>query len=116
MVFEGKNKRYGAYRLRQTSSKRHLYALVIVLIGMILLSLTPQVIGVVKELTKKTDLGPMEDVVELSNLPVEPEVPQENIIKQESAPPPPPLKSSIQFVPPVIAADEEVIDDDVMKT
>ncbi|MDI9605256.1 MAG: TonB family protein [Bacteroidota bacterium] len=116
LVFEGKNKRYGAYRLRQTSSKRHLYALVIVLIGMILLSLTPQVIGVVKELTKKTDLGPMEDVVELSNLPVEPEVPQENIIKQESAPPPPPLKSSIQFVPPVIAADEEVTDDDVMKT
>ena len=116
LVFEGKNKRYGAYRLRQSSSKRHLYALAVVLIGMILVSLTPQVIGVVEELTRKPDLGPMEEVVELSNLPIEEQVPQENIIKQESAPPPPPLKSSIQFVPPVIAADDEVTDEDVMKT
>jgi len=99
---EGKNKRYGAYRLRQSSSKRHLYALAVVLILMILIMLTPQVIGVVEELTRKPDLGPIEEVVELSNLPIEEQVPQENIIRQESAPPPPPLKSSIQFVPPVI--------------
>ncbi len=116
LVFEGKNKRYGAYRLRQSSSKRHLYAFGVVFIGMIILSLTPKVIGVVETLTRKPDLGPIEDVVELSNLPIEEQVPQENIIKQESAPPPPPLKSSIQFVPPVIAADDEVTDEDVMKT
>jgi protein TonB len=78
--------------------------------------LTPQVIGVVEELTRKPDLGPIEEVVELSNLPIEEQVPQENIIRQESAPPPPPLKSSIQFVPPVIAADDEVTDEDVMRT
>lgn len=116
LVFEGKNKRYGAYRLRQSSSKRHLYALAIVFIGMILLCLAPQLVGVVETLTRKPDLGPIEEVVELSNLPIEEQVPQENIIKQESAPPPPPLKSSIQFVPPVIAADEEVSDEDVMRT
>ncbi|HHU95913.1 MAG: TonB family protein [Bacteroidota bacterium] len=116
LVFEGKNKRYGAYRLRQSSSKRHLYALAVVLILMILIMLTPQVIGVVEELTRKPDLGPIEEVVELSNLPIEEQVPQENIIRQESAPPPPPLKSSIQFVPPVIAADDEVTDEDVMRT
>lgn len=116
MVFEGKNKRYGAYRLRQSSSKRHLYALAVVVILMILLMLTPKVVGVVEELTRKPDLGPIEEVVELSNLPIEEQVPQENIIRQESAPPPPPLKSSIQFVPPVIAADDEVTDEDVMKT
>ncbi len=116
LVFEGKNKRYGAYRLRQSSSKRHLYALAVVLILMILIMLTPQVIGVVEELTRKPDLGPIEEVVELSNLPIEEQVPQENIIRQESAPPLPPLKSSIQFVPPVIAADDEVTDEDVMRT
>ena len=30
LVFENKNKKYGAYYLRKTSSKRHLYALIIV--------------------------------------------------------------------------------------
>lgn len=115
LVFEGRNKGYGAYKLRQTSSKRYLVAFLIVLIIMIFIAVLPQLYGVVENLTKKQDLGPMEEAVELSNLPIEEQVPQENIIKQESAPPPPPLKSTIQFVPPVIAKDEEVVDDN-MKT
>ena len=115
LVFEGKNKRYGAYKLRQTSNKRYIYAFVIVFLFMVLLSLTPQLMGVVETLTKR-DLGPMDDVVEFQNIPIEEQIPPENIIKQEVAPPPPPLKSSIQFVPPVIVPDEEVSEDDKMKT
>ncbi len=33
LVFEGKNKEYGAYYLRRTSSKRHLYSLLIVVVA-----------------------------------------------------------------------------------
>jgi len=115
LVFEGRNKSYGAYKLRQTSSRRYLVAFLIMVAFTAIIAVLPQLYGVVENLTKK-DLGPMEEVVELSNLPIEEQVPEENIIKQEVAPPPPPLKSTIQFVPPVIARDEEVTEDDKMKT
>lgn len=42
LVFEGKNKEYGAYYLRKTSSKRHIYALLIIticIISVLILSL-----------------------------------------------------------------------------
>ncbi|MEA5126883.1 MAG: energy transducer TonB [Proteiniphilum sp.] len=115
LVFEGRNKRYGAYRLRQTSSKRYAYAFFVVLLITAIVAVMPQLYGVVEDLTKK-DLGPMEETVELSVLPIEEQVPEESIIKQEEAPPPPAMKSTIQFVPPVIAKDEEVKDNDFMKT
>ena len=115
MVFEDRNKEYGAYRLRQSSSKRHIVAFLVVVFLTILVALIPRVYSVVKSKTQK-DLGPMEETVELSNLPLEEQVPEENIIKQEVAPPPPPLKSTIQFVPPVIAKDEDVTEQDEMKT
>ena len=114
LVFEGRNKRYGAYRLRQTSSKRYLVAFLIVILITAVVAVLPQLVKVVENLTRE-DLGPMEEVIELSNLPIEEQVPEENIIRQEVAPPPPPLRSTIQFVPPVIAKDEEVVDDN-MKT
>lgn len=115
VVFDHKNKAYGAYKLRQTSSKRHIVAFLVVIVLMIVISFLPSLIGAVKELTKKEDLGAMEDTYELANIPLEEQVPEENIIKQETAPPPPPLKSTIQYVPPVIAKDEEVADDNQMK-
>ncbi len=115
MVFSERNKTYGAYRLRQSSGKRHIVAFIVVVVIVGIVSLLPLLIGAVKELTHKENLGPMEDTLELSKIEVQ-EVPKENIIQQEVAPPPPPLKSTIQFVPPVIAKDEEVTDNDRMKT
>ncbi|MDR1742923.1 MAG: TonB family protein [Dysgonamonadaceae bacterium] len=115
MVFGERNQKYGAYRLRQSSSKRHLVALIIVLTLVILIALLPKLYGVVQSLTKQ-DLGKMDEMIELTNIPIEEQVPEENIIKKEIAPPPPPLKSTIQLVPPVIAKDEEVADDDKYKT
>lgn len=115
VVFKDKNKKYGAYRLRQSSSKRHIVALLVILVVMILVSLLPQLISAVKEFNKNNHLGSMEDEMVMSNIPVEQELPQENIVKQEMAPPPPPLKSTIKFTPPVIKKDEEVRDEDEMK-
>lgn len=115
VVFGERNKQYGAYRLRQTSSKRHIVAFIVVVVFVAFIAVLPTLIGAVKELTSRNETGPMEDTFELSNIPIQEQVPEENIIKQETAPPPPPLKSTIQFVPPVIAKDEEVADKDQMK-
>ncbi|MDR1517816.1 MAG: TonB family protein [Dysgonamonadaceae bacterium] len=107
MVFEGRNQSYGACKLRQSSSKRHVVALMVVLTLVIFITLLPKLYGVVQSLTRQ-DLGKMDETTELTNIPIEDQVPEENIIKKEIAPPPPPLKSTIQLLPPVLAEDEEV--------
>ncbi|MDH6308348.1 protein TonB [Dysgonomonas sp. PFB1-18] len=110
VVFEGKNKEYGAYKLRQSSSKRHIVAFLVVLVFAGFVSALPGLVSVVKNLTQ-SDVGPMDEAYEMSKIPVEQEIPEENIIKQETAPPPPPLKTTVKFVPPTIAKDEEVVED-----
>ncbi|WP_029903822.1 energy transducer TonB [Prevotella sp. 10(H)] len=110
VVFEGKNKQYGAYRLRQSSSKRHIVAFLVVLVFAAFVSALPGLVSEIKKLTQNQQ-GPMDEAYELSQIPVEQEIPEENIIKQETAPPPPPLKTTVKFVPPTIAKDEEVADD-----
>jgi protein TonB len=115
MIFEGKNKNYGAYYLRQSSSKRHIVAFLIVLLGVGVISAVPSIIEAVKR--NAPNLGGVDDAFELSNIAnVEEQVPEENIIKQETAPPPPPLKATIQFTAPVITEDEKVTDEDAMKS
>jgi len=107
VVFEGKNKQYGAYRLRQSSSKRHIAAFLVIVLFAGIISALPGLVSAVKSLTQ-TDIGPMDEAYEMTNIPVEEKIPEENIIKQETAPPPPPLKTTVKFVPPTIAKDDEV--------
>ena len=99
VVFEGKNKQYGAYRLRQSSSKRHIVAFLVVCVFAGFVSALPGLVSEIKKLTQNQG-GPMDEAYEMSNIPVEQEIPEENIIKQETAPPPPPLKTTVKFVPP----------------
>lgn len=115
LVFTDKNKQYGAYHLRATSSKRHIVALLVIFVIMIGVSCLPYLISAVKELNKNDEIGTIDQEMAMSNVEVEQELPQENIVKQELAPPPPPLKSTIQFTPPVIKKDEEVKEDQEMK-
>lgn len=110
VVFEGKNKQYGAYRLRQSSSKRHIVAFLVVCVFAGFVSALPGLVSEIKKLTQ-TQTTSMEETYEMSNIPVEQEIPEENVIKQETAPPPPPLKTTVKFVPPTIAKDEEVVED-----
>ena len=114
LIFEGKNKSYGAYRLRQSSGKRHLYAFIVVVIATILLFVAMSLITTYQ--TQKKSKEAMTQVTELSNIQLEqPKVPEENIIQQYIAPPVE-LKSTIKFTPPVIKKDEEVREDAEMKT
>ncbi len=111
-IFGEKNKTYGAYRLRQSSSKRHLVAFGCTIIIAIAAAAIPTVVGAIQEYRQSQQAGENIDVLrEMTKLDLEEQVPEENIIKQETAPPPPPLKTTVRFVPPVIAADEDVADD-----
>jgi len=115
LVFEGKNKKYGAYFLRSTSSRRHIVAFLVVLVFVGVVAAVPSLIEVVKSGSEK--LAGVDEAYELSDLSnVEEQVPEENIIRQETAPPPPPLKATIQFTPPVITEDEKVTDENQMKS
>lgn len=114
LVFQGKNKDYGAYYLRRTSSKRHIRALLIIVVICILVIFLPILIKtVIPQKSKQVEVGP----VELSNLDIKKAVPKQNQIQQpKNVPPPPKLKASIKFVPPVIVKDNQVTRADMLKT
>ena len=111
-VFAGKNKSYGAYRMREASTKRHLLAFLIVVIFAAFVAYLPTLI---ENVTPKKNHTQMIDVTQLSDLKLEEQVKEQNLIQQQSAPPPPPLKSTIRFTPPVIT-DEKIDDDQQMRS
>jgi len=113
IVFEGRNKNYGAFKMRQTSSKRHALAFIVDLVFAGFISVLPTLIAKVKELTQSHEA--MTEVTTLSNLKLEDQLKEENIERAVEAPPPPPLKSTIKFTAPVIT-DEEIAEGDEMKS
>jgi protein TonB len=94
LVFEGKNRSYGAYDMRQTSGKRHTRAFIIVVIFAAFIALLPTLIETVKSYTIREV---MSEKTQLTDLKLEDQVKEENIIRQQEAPPPPPLKSTIKL-------------------
>ncbi|MDR0833539.1 MAG: TonB family protein [Candidatus Symbiothrix sp.] len=112
LIFEGKNKRYGAYAMREDSSDRHIKAAIIVtLVGLTLIYLPKLVKAVIPEKAAVEQVTEVE-MVDLSAQ----EVPEENKIKIEEVAPPPILKETVKLTPPVITKDEDVRDEDLMKT
>jgi protein TonB len=91
ILFEGRNKEYGAYDLRKTYNKRIGLALIITA-GIALLIFVGSIIA--KNITDNT-VKP----IEVKDLTLE------NVKKDE---PPPPIQT-IQFTPPKIVKDEEVV-------
>lgn len=116
LVFEGRNKNYGAYVLRKNSPKRHTFAFLVVIAAVILIILAS--IGVAQyNKAREAERQAMTEVSALSNIELDkPEVPEENVQKQFEAPPPVELKSTIQFTVPEIKKDEEVPEDQEIKT
>lgn len=111
LIFEGKNKSYGAYVLRQESGKRHNLAIVIVAIVAVVGFSIPKLI----ELAKSTQREVVTEVTTLSKLDKAAEVKQE-LKKPINMEPPPQVKSSIKFVAPVIKKDEEVNEENEIKS
>lgn len=113
LIFDNRNKSYGAYQLRKGLPHRNFVALIITIILAALVVILPMLVSLMPEAAIDEDEF---RVTELATL-EEAEVKDENLVKKvDLAPPPPPLRSSIKFVPPVIAKDNEVNDADEMKT
>lgn len=106
IIFEGKNKDYGAYTLRSDSPKRHSVAFIVVAAAAVLTILSASLINTYNQNKRKEKIT---DVVQMSDISMKnAEVPKENIEKRYEAPPPVELKSTIKFTAPVIKDDNKV--------
>ena len=113
LVFEGRNKNYGAYELRKTSPKRHNIAMLIILIAAIVAFSMPALLKLA--IPARVEDETITTVTELSQFEAPEEQEQQEVVKPD-LPPPPPLKSSIKFVPPKPVKDEEVPEDEEIRT
>ncbi len=95
IVFEGRNKEYGAYTLRQSSSKRHIIALLAMSTLLVVVAYLPSLI---KSVTHQSNYGGYNGTTEVSVLPP-PEKPLPEIPIQEVKPP---VQPTITFTPPEI--------------
>ncbi len=106
IVFEGRNKAYGAFQLRKLYDKHMTRAMIIGIIMFVLLISTPNIIRLIKGFLPETkDDLVMKEVTLAEPPPIDP--------KKPPPPPPPkvdppPIKDQIKFVPPVVKKDEEV--------
>jgi protein TonB len=112
IIFDHRNKTYGAYQLRRAYPKnlgRALgYGMLLIVFLVALPTLSNLVSGVFKKAEKPIDvvaeLGPPPDI-DPNNPPPPPPPPPPT--------PPPPTRSTVQFVPPVIKKDEEVEEQEI---
>ncbi len=107
LVFEGRNKSYGAYLLRQLYEKNVRKSFIIALIAFIVLLGGPVLWKLISPSLENAK--PKMVVMEMKDL--KPPPPIEKTPPPPPPPPPPPVKSTIKFVPPVIKKDEEVHED-----
>lgn len=104
ILFEGRNKEYGAYDLRKTYNKRLTTALGI-MAGVALLIFIVSFVAKSIDTTDNTKKAEVKDLTltEVKNEPPPPPPPP-----PPKLPPPPPI-ATIQFTPPKIVKDEEVV-------
>jgi periplasmic protein TonB len=107
IVFEGRNKAYGAYVLRKLYSKHVMRAF---LVAMILFALMIGGPILAKILTPKEKAKPKEQITDvvLEAPPLDKTEPPPPPPPPSAPPPPPPKLSTVKFTPPVVKKDEEV--------
>ena len=114
LVFEGKNKEYGAYKLRKNTGKRNIWAIIIMLA---IAALLGAIIGVNAIIEASRAAEEISADVELSNITKkEVKVEKKAPVKIEEAKPVEKVKSSVKFVPPVIKKDSEVKPEEELKS
>lgn len=108
IVFEGKNKSYGAYEMRQSSTKRHLIAFGAMLLLVAIIAALPSIVSTVKAATTGPNEGydgeyTMATIVDIIPPIEEPKIP--DMVVPE---PPKLIAAEMRFVPPTIVEDELV--------
>lgn len=117
MVFEGRNKEYGAYRLRKNAGKRNLYSLITIFIAALAIWGGISLVKFVESRTKSVAQTSVTEVSALNQPKKKAEVKQQKKVKLEQ-----PekvverVKSSVKFTAPVIKKDDEVKPEDELKT
>ena len=116
LVFEGRNKEYGAYVLRKDTGKRNLKSLLIVFAVIIaIMAAVAAKVAIENAFPKKVA---METDVELSKLAQKKEakVEKKAPVKVEEQKVVEKVKSSVKFTPPVIKKDSEVKPEEELKS
>jgi periplasmic protein TonB len=123
LVFEGRNKAYGAYLLRRLYNRHITTATVVASVLFALLLSAPLIARLINGGDDTTEVVKHAKVVSLADLPPPPptEVPPPPPPPPPVEPPPPPVRATQQFTPPVIKPDDEVVkeeipDQDLLKT
>jgi periplasmic protein TonB len=106
IVFEGRNKSYGAYELRKTNNKTNLRALIIGALVFSAAIAAPVIINMLPDSSNDDDA--LTDKITTVKLPPKEEKPKENL---PPPPPPPPKVDQVKFVKPVVAKTEEVTEE-----
>ncbi|TDD99156.1 energy transducer TonB [Flavobacterium cellulosilyticum] len=109
IVFEGRNKVYGAYELRKSITNRTFKAFIIGAIIFIVLVSIPNLMRLLPE--KKVD-NSLDKIITTVKLPPKKEKPKD--INLPPPPPPPPKVDQVKFVKPVVAKAEEVVEEIVV--
>ncbi len=105
LVFENKNKTYGAYDLRNKYNRTVTIALIITSLSFLLAVCTPMILDWIKQNTgNEVEIPRSETVVIMEPPPLDPNEPP------PPPPPPPPVMETVKFTPPVVT-DDEVVDE-----
>lgn len=113
IVFEGRNKSYGAFALRQSSWKRHILAFAIILVFVGFVTALPLIISTVKAATgTRTENMTGEYKMAILDQPLN----KVDEIAKPEIPEPPKFIEMTKFVPPTIVDDSKVNDEEQMVT
>lgn len=105
VVFENRNKDYGAYQIRVDYEKKLIAAALITLAVVILTILVPTIVGIIQKATLRHAALNTEVVTLAEPPPIDKTAPP-----PPPAVPPPPIQKTIQFTPPKVVKDEEIVE------
>jgi protein TonB len=106
IVFEGKNKAYGAYDLRKTNNKTTVKALIFGAIVFALMVGAPLIMSLLPD--SSSDDDSLDTKIITMKLPPKKEQPKKDL---PPPPPPPPKVDQVKFVKPVVAKADEVTEE-----
>ena len=116
MVFEGRNKEYGAYRLRKNAGKRNLYSLITIFIAALAIWGGISLVKFVESRTKSVAQTSVAEISALNQPKKKAEVKQQKVKLEQPEKVVERVKSSVKFTAPVIKKDDEVKPEDELKT
>jgi periplasmic protein TonB len=107
IVFDGRNKKYGAYDLRKSVTKNSVKAFII---GTLVFGLAVSIPNILRMIPDRTEDTTLDQKITTVKLPPK-DQPKENL---PPPPPPPPKVDQVKFVKPVVAKADEVVEEIVV--